>query len=99
MPKSSLRLRCAPMARDTRTSVPYCMARAGVARTSKSLFTVGHHRINQIPVHPMPGRAQVIHVPESEKDLDLYIPFCAMHANSLPILNQLGSIFYSDNRW
>src|SRR2546430_13634105 len=29
----------------------YCMASAGVARTSKSLFTVGHHRINQIPVH------------------------------------------------
>jgi hypothetical protein len=28
---------------------------------------------------------------------DLYIPFCSLHANSLPILNQLGNVFYSDN--
>ena len=30
---------------------------------------------------------------------DFYIPFCSMHTNSLPILYQLGSIFYSDNCW
>src|SRR5215831_16606019 len=30
---------------------------------------------------------------------DLYVPFCSMHTNSLPILNQLGSIFYPDDRW
>jgi hypothetical protein len=28
---------------------------------------------------------------------DLYISFCSMHANSLSILNQLGSVLYSDN--
>jgi len=45
------------------------MASAGAARISESLFTVGHHRIDQIPVHLMPGGAQVIHVAESEKDV------------------------------
>jgi hypothetical protein len=53
------------------------MARAGAARASKSLFTIEHHRIRRILVHLMPGGAQVIHVPESEKDvfvavIDLY---------------------------
>ena len=27
------------------------------------------------------------------------IPICSIHANSLPIIYQCGSIFYSDNRW
>jgi hypothetical protein len=40
---------------------------AGAARTSKSLFTVGHHRIKQIPFHLMPGGALLIRVVESEK--------------------------------
>ncbi len=40
MPKSSLRSRYAPIARDIRTSVSYRMASAGAARTSKSLFTM-----------------------------------------------------------
>lgn len=30
---------------------------------------------------------------------DLDIPFCSIHANSLPIPDQRGGIFYSDHRW
>jgi len=57
------------MARDMRTSVSYRMASAGAARTSKSLFTVDHHRITRIPVHLMLGGAQLIHIAESQKDI------------------------------
>jgi len=45
------------------------MARAGAARTSKSLFTVEHHRITRIPLHLMPAGTQLIHIAESEKDV------------------------------
>jgi hypothetical protein len=45
------------------------MASAGAARTSRSLFTVGLHRIKQISVHLMPGGAQLIHVAASEQDV------------------------------
>jgi len=45
------------------------MARVGAARTSKSLFTAVHHRITRIPLHLMPGEAQLIHIAEREKDV------------------------------
>ncbi len=28
---------------------------------------------------------------------DFYIPFCSMHANSLPVFYHFGGIFHSDN--
>src|SRR5260370_30874370 len=69
VPTRSFRSRCAPMARDMRTSVSYRMASAGAARTSKSSFTVGLHGIKQISVHLMPSGVQLIHLAESERDV------------------------------
>jgi hypothetical protein len=64
---------------------------------SRSDCTLDHLRGRRSPKPSFPRVRAAAMVSISLQDL--HIPFCSMHANSLPIVNQLGSIFYSHNRW
>src|ERR1700719_1707596 len=70
-PKSSLGSPCAANAWDTRARASHRVSSIGAERISESLPTEGlpiATGIEQIPVHLMPGRAQLIHVAQSEKN-------------------------------
>jgi len=67
--KSSLVLRYAPIARDTRTSVSYRTSSLGAGRTSKSLFTAGTTELRKVPCDLMLGGGKLIRVPKSGKEV------------------------------
>jgi len=48
----------------------------------KSLFTAVHHRITRIPLHLMPGEAQLIHIAEREKDV--FVAVLALQGLGVP---------------